>query len=127
MKVLIVGSGGREHAFAWRLRVEDPSLELVAAPGNAGLAECARCVPVTATDLDNLVALADVSTTLLVSRLLAPRLRMALLSTPALHLATLTSLAAALGTLTVGGVEAISASQPAGTVTTFPAAAFTLA
>jgi phosphoribosylamine--glycine ligase len=59
MKVLIVGSGGREHAFAWRLGLEDPSLELLAAPGNAGLAECARCVPAAATDVDALVALAE--------------------------------------------------------------------
>ncbi len=60
MKVLIVGGGGREHAFAWRLRLEDPHLELIAAPGNAGLAEYARCVPVAATDVDALLALAEV-------------------------------------------------------------------
>src|SRR5215469_14503060 len=59
MKVLIVGSGGREHALAWRLRLEDPTIELIVAPGNAGLAEYGRCVPVAATDLDALVALAD--------------------------------------------------------------------
>ncbi len=59
MKVLIVGGGGREHAFAWRLRLEDPQLEVIAAPGNAGLAEHARCVPVAATNLDALLALAE--------------------------------------------------------------------
>jgi phosphoribosylamine--glycine ligase len=59
MKVLIVGGGGREHAFAWRLGLEDPNLDLIAAPGNAGLAEQARCMPIAATDLDALVALAD--------------------------------------------------------------------
>jgi phosphoribosylamine--glycine ligase len=58
MKVLIIGGGGREHAFAWRFKSEDPSLEVVAAPGNAGIAAYARCVPVAATDLDALVALA---------------------------------------------------------------------
>jgi phosphoribosylamine---glycine ligase len=58
MKVLIIGGGGREHALAWRLRNEDWSLKVVAAPGNAGVAECARCVPVAATDLDALLALA---------------------------------------------------------------------
>ncbi len=59
MKVLLVGGGGREHAFAWRLGLEDPNLDLIVAPGNAGLAERARCVPIAATDLDALVALAD--------------------------------------------------------------------
>jgi phosphoribosylamine---glycine ligase len=58
MKVLIIGGGGREHALAWRLQSEDPSLEVLAAPGNAGLAECARCIPVAATDLDGLLDLA---------------------------------------------------------------------
>ena len=52
MKVLLVGGGGREHAFAWRLGLEDPNLDLIVAPGNAGLAERARCVPIAATDLD---------------------------------------------------------------------------
>jgi phosphoribosylamine---glycine ligase len=58
MKVLIVGSGGREHAFAWRFRHDDPAIELIAAPGNAGVAAHARCVPIAATDIDKLVALA---------------------------------------------------------------------
>ncbi|HMG70213.1 MAG TPA: phosphoribosylamine--glycine ligase [Gemmatimonadaceae bacterium] len=43
MKVLIVGGGGREHALAWKLRRDDPSLELIAAPGNPGIAKFARC------------------------------------------------------------------------------------
>jgi phosphoribosylamine---glycine ligase len=59
MKVLIVGGGGREHALAWRFVLEDPGVELIAAPGNAGIAEHARCVPVAPTDLDGLVALAE--------------------------------------------------------------------
>ena len=46
MKVLVVGGGGREHAIAWALRRDDPSLELIAAPGNPGLAELGRCVSV---------------------------------------------------------------------------------
>ena len=59
MKVLIVGSGGREHALAWRL-ARDPSVtELLAAPGNPGIAIDARCVPVATDDLDGLVDLAD--------------------------------------------------------------------
>jgi phosphoribosylamine--glycine ligase len=44
MKVLIVGGGGREHALAWKLCRDDPSLELIAAPGNPGIAKFARCV-----------------------------------------------------------------------------------
>ena len=59
MKVLVVGSGGREHALAWRLG-HDPSVsDLLAAPGNPGIARHATCVPVAADDLDGLVALAD--------------------------------------------------------------------
>ena len=58
MRILVVGGGGREHALAWKLRRDDPSCEVIAAPGNAGLAAVARCVPVAATDLDGLVALA---------------------------------------------------------------------
>jgi phosphoribosylamine---glycine ligase len=59
MKVLLVGSGGREHALAWKLAQESPDIELVAAPGNPGIAELARCVPVAATDVERLVALAE--------------------------------------------------------------------
>ena len=59
MKVLLLGSGGREHALAWKLAQESPGIELVAAPGNPGIAELARCVPVAATDVERLVALAE--------------------------------------------------------------------
>ncbi len=58
MKVLIVGGGGREHAFAWQFAREDPSIELLVAPGNPGIATLARCVPITATDIAGLVHLA---------------------------------------------------------------------
>jgi phosphoribosylamine--glycine ligase len=58
MKVLIVGAGGREHALAWRLRHEEPSLELIAAPGNPGIADLARCVPIAPTDIERLATLA---------------------------------------------------------------------
>jgi phosphoribosylamine---glycine ligase len=57
MKVLLVGGGAREHALAWKLRQDDPGAELLAAPGNPGIAAIARCVPVPATDVDALVAL----------------------------------------------------------------------
>ncbi len=57
-RLLLVGGGGREHALAWRLRQDDPELDLIAAPGNPGLAELATCVPVKPTDVAALVALA---------------------------------------------------------------------
>src|SRR6478672_4224567 len=57
MKVFVVGSGGREHALVWRLRQEDPSIEVIAAPGNPGIAELAECVPIGA-DIDALVEFA---------------------------------------------------------------------
>ena len=59
MKVLLVGGGGREHALAWRLRQDDRSIELVAAPGNPGIAELATCVPVGVTDVGGLLRLAQ--------------------------------------------------------------------
>ena len=58
MKILLVGSGGREHALAWKLMRDDPTCEVIAAPGNAGIARVARCVPVRVNDLDGLVVLA---------------------------------------------------------------------
>ena len=58
MKVLLVGGGAREHALAWKLTHDDPSLELLAAPGNPGISELGRCVPVKATDIAALVDLA---------------------------------------------------------------------
>jgi phosphoribosylamine---glycine ligase len=58
MKVLIVGGGGREHALAWKLCRDDPGLELIAAPGNPGIASLAKCFPIAA---DNLKGLADLA------------------------------------------------------------------
>ena len=57
MDVLVVGSGGREHALAWRLAACDGIGELHAAPGNPGIASVARCHPVAAEDADGLLAL----------------------------------------------------------------------
>ena len=62
MKVLIVGGGGREHAIAWKLLQDDPTLDLIAAPGNPGIATLARCVAISASDVDGLVALARAET-----------------------------------------------------------------
>ena len=58
MKVLIFGSGGREHALAWAVRRSDRVNEVVCAPGNGGIAEVARCVPVDLKDLDEMVHIA---------------------------------------------------------------------
>jgi phosphoribosylamine--glycine ligase len=58
MKILIVGSGGREHALAWRLKQSSRVTEIVCAPGNPGMAQVARCLAVTAEDIDGQVALA---------------------------------------------------------------------
>ena len=56
MKVLVVGSGGREHALCWALSASPLADALYCAPGNAGIAEVAECLPVAATDVDGLVA-----------------------------------------------------------------------
>ena len=56
MKILLLGSGGREHALAWRLRRDDPDLQLFTAPGNAGTAQLGTNLPFDATDLVGLVA-----------------------------------------------------------------------
>ena len=57
-RVLVVGGGGREHALAWKLKREDSALELLAAPGNPGMAELATCAPIAATDVGALADLA---------------------------------------------------------------------
>src|SRR4051812_27314400 len=56
MRVLVVGSGGREHALCWAIAASPLCDRLYCAPGNAGIAEDAECVPIAAMDLDGLVA-----------------------------------------------------------------------
>src|SRR5689334_6454460 len=58
MKVLVVGGGGREHALVWKLAQSPRVTELLAAPGNPGIAHLARCVAVKDGAVDDLVALA---------------------------------------------------------------------
>ncbi|MCI9587636.1 MAG: phosphoribosylamine--glycine ligase [Oscillospiraceae bacterium] len=58
MKVLVVGGGGREHAICWKLAQSPKVTELYCAPGNAGIAQVAQCVPIKATDVDAMVAYA---------------------------------------------------------------------
>ncbi len=58
MKVLVVGSGGREHALCWKLAQSPLLAKLWCAPGNPGIAAVAECVPITATDIPALVAFA---------------------------------------------------------------------
>ena len=58
MNILLVGSGGREHALAWALSASPLLTRLYCAPGNAGIAQVAECVPIDAMDLDRLVAFA---------------------------------------------------------------------
>ena len=58
MKVLVVGSGGREHALAWKLAQSPAVEELHAAPGNPGIAKLGECHPARAEDGESLLALA---------------------------------------------------------------------
>src|SRR4029078_1997962 len=61
MKLLVIGSGGREHALAWKLAQSPRVDEVIVAPGNAGTAHEDKCrnAEVKATDIDGLLALAE--------------------------------------------------------------------
>lgn len=58
MKILVIGGGGREHALVWKLSQSPRVSEIIAAPGNPGIARQAECVPVAATDIPGLLDLA---------------------------------------------------------------------
>ena len=58
MNVLLIGSGGREHALAWSFAASPIVSKLYCAPGNPGIEAVAECVPIAAADLDGLVAFA---------------------------------------------------------------------
>src|SRR5215472_14495867 len=58
MKILVIGSGGREHALAWKLRQSPDAERIFCAPGNAGTAEIGENVAIPANDLGALVSFA---------------------------------------------------------------------
>lgn len=55
MKILVVGSGAREHAICWKLRNSNKLSKLYCAPGNAGISQIAECVDIKVDDLENIV------------------------------------------------------------------------
>ena len=59
MKVLVIGSGGREHALVWKLRQSPRVSEVFCAPGNGGISQLAACVPIQISDHDALVKFAQ--------------------------------------------------------------------
>lgn len=58
MKVLVVGSGGREHALVWKIRQSKKVDKVFCAPGNAGISRLAECVDISATDVAGLLKFA---------------------------------------------------------------------
>ncbi len=59
MKILVIGSGGREHALCWKLKQSPLVDSLLCAPGNPGIASLAQCFPIAADDLDAIMTLAQ--------------------------------------------------------------------
>lgn len=58
MNILVIGSGGREHALVWKIRQSSQVEKIYCAPGNGGMASLAECVNIAATDIDALLAFA---------------------------------------------------------------------
>lgn len=58
MKVLLIGSGAREHAIAWKISQSNPYCDIYAAPGNAGISQIAENISVKADDIDTIVEIA---------------------------------------------------------------------
>lgn len=56
MKVLVVGGGGREHAIVWKLSQSNRVSEIFCAPGNGGISDIARCIPISPEDIEGLIA-----------------------------------------------------------------------
>jgi phosphoribosylamine---glycine ligase len=59
MRILIIGSGGREHALAWKIAQSPRVTKLFCAPGNAGIADLAECVPIPVMEIDRLAVFAS--------------------------------------------------------------------
>ena len=59
MRVLVIGSGGREHALCWKLKQSPEVQELFAAPGNGGIGEIATCVPISQENIQELAEFAS--------------------------------------------------------------------
>ncbi|NQU09791.1 phosphoribosylamine--glycine ligase [bacterium] len=59
MRILVIGGGGREHALVWKLAQSKRVTKLYCAPGNAGIAAQAECVPLSATDVEGLAQFAE--------------------------------------------------------------------
>ncbi len=55
MKVLVIGSGGREHALVWKFRQSPRVTAVFCAPGNAGIAQLATCLPIKITEQEKLL------------------------------------------------------------------------
>ena len=58
MKILVIGSGGREHALVWKIKQSPMATRVFCAPGNAGIAELAELIPIKPTDTDALISYA---------------------------------------------------------------------
>ena len=58
MKVLVIGSGGREHALVWKLRQSPRVTQVYCAPGNGGIADEAECLPADMKSVDSMLAMA---------------------------------------------------------------------
>lgn len=59
MKVLVIGGGGREHALCWKIAKSPKVKRVFCAPGNAGIAKIAQCVPIPVLDLERIVEFAE--------------------------------------------------------------------
>ena len=59
MKILVIGSGGREHAICWKIAQSGRATDLYCAPGNAGITEIANCFPADVGDAGSLANLAE--------------------------------------------------------------------
>lgn len=58
MKILVIGSGGREHSLVWKINQSQKVDKIYCAPGNAGIAELAECVDISVTDVEGLLTFA---------------------------------------------------------------------